>query len=173
MRLLDSEAQVLRDLLQCTLAALDATARRVAVSQSAREDGVAPLAHAGFVFEFVCQIEIAQDADHTHELTEAAGLHQSVEHAGLVANAHHHNVAATLRVGLGFDGRQYFLIVGAWRCAINELRLHGAFSGCDMALLTYAAKYLAKGHREESALCQSLHAAARSDFCAPLRTAAY
>lgn len=53
-------------------------------------------------------------------------------------------VVVTVSTGLGFDGRNYLLIVGAWACPINDLRLHSSLSGCDLAMLTYAAKYLHK-----------------------------
>ena len=50
-----------------------------------------------------------------------------------------------MAVGFGFDGGRYLLVVGAWACPINELRSHGCLlSGCDVAMLIGAAKYLHK-----------------------------
>jgi hypothetical protein len=85
-----------------------------------------------------------QSADSAHEVAQAGDVKATVDSPGFVAHADHHGVTAPLATGLGFDGRNYLLIVGAWACPINDLRLHSSLSGCDVAMLLYAAKYLHK-----------------------------
>lgn len=137
----ESDKGAVLALLKYAMKALNARAWGAALS---RKDGVAPFPHAGFVCQFILQPEVLQGADCAKEVAQAGDVETPVEGAGFVANADNHGVAATLAVGLGFDGRQYVLIVGAWVCPINDLRLHGSLSGCDLAMLTYAAKYLHK-----------------------------
>lgn len=116
-----------------------------AASQAASgKDGVAAFLHGALVFEFVNKPKALQSADSAQEVAQAGDVKAPVQGAGVVAHADDHGVAATVAAGLGFDGRQYVLIVGAWGCPINELSLHSRLSGCDIAILTYAAKYLHK-----------------------------
>ena len=138
----ESDKGAVLSLLKYAMKALGAAAWRAALS---RKDGVAPFPHVGLVCEFVVQAEGLQGADGAHEVAQASDVEAPVQGAGFVANADNHGVATTLAAGLGFDGRQYLLIVGAWACPINDLRLHSSLSGCDLAMLTYAAKYLHKG----------------------------
>lgn len=140
-RMSAADRGALRALLSYTITALHPAVLRMAASG---EDGVATFAHGGFFFEFVAQAQALQGADSAHEVAQAGDVKAPVQRPGLVADADDHGAAATLTAGLGFDGRQYLLVVGAWACPINELRLHACLSGCDVALLLYAAKYLHK-----------------------------
>ena len=128
-------------LLKYAMKSLDVATLRAALSG---KDGVAAVAHAGFVCEFIVQAEVLQGADSAHEVAQAGDVKATVDGPGFVAHTDDHGGAATVSTGLGFDGRNYLLIVGAWACPINDLRLHSSLSGCDLAMLTYAAKYLHK-----------------------------
>ena len=137
----ESDKGAVLSLLKYAMKALGAAAWRAALS---RKDGVAAVAHAGFVCEFIVQAEVLQGADSAHEVAQAGDVKATVDGPGFVAHTDDHGGAATVSTGLGFDGRNYLLIVGAWACPINDLRLHSSLSGCDLAMLTYAAKYLHK-----------------------------
>ena len=137
----ESDKGAVLSLLKYAMKALGAAAWRAALS---RKDGVAAVAHAGFVCEFIVQAEVLQGADSAHEVAQAGDVKATVDGPGFVAHTDDHGGAATVSTGLGFDGRAYLLIVGAWACPINDLRLHSSLSGCDLAMLTYAAKYLHK-----------------------------
>ena len=137
----ESDKGAVLSLLKYAMKALGAAAWRAALS---RKDGVAAVAHAGFVCEFIVQAEVLQGADSAHEVAQAGDVKATVDGPGFIAHTDDHGGAATVSTGLGFDGRNYLLIVGAWACPINDLRLHSSLSGCDLAMLTYAAKYLHK-----------------------------
>lgn len=128
--------------LKYALKALGAAALAAAIGPGASaEEGVAPFAHAAFGGQLVAQAQGLQRTDDAQKLAHAGGADAPVDRARLVAEADGHGVAARMGVGLGLDGGQYVLIVGAWRCAIDELCLHGKFSEKDVVALKYAAKY--------------------------------
>ena len=137
----ESDKGAVLSLLKYAMKSLDVAILRAALSG---KDGVAAVAHAGFVCEFIVQAEVLQGADSAHEVAQAGDVKATVDGTGFVAHTDYHGGAATVSTGLGFDGRNYLLIVGAWACPINDLRLHSSLSGCDLAMLTYAAKYLHK-----------------------------
>lgn len=137
----ESDKGAVLSLLKYAMKSLNARAVHAALS---RKDGVAPLAHAGLICEFIVKAEVMQGTDGAQEIAQAGDANASIESAGFVANANDHRGAATVAAGLAFDGRNYLLIVGAWACPVNDLRLHSFLSGCDVAMLTYAAKYLHK-----------------------------
>ncbi len=137
----ESDKGAVLSLLKYAMKSLDVATLRAALSG---KDGVAAVAHAGFVCEFIVQAEVLQGADSAHEVAQAGDVKATVDGPGFVAHTDDHGGAATVSTGLGFDGSNYLLIVGAWACPINGLRLHSSLSGCDLAMLTYAAKYLHK-----------------------------
>ena len=137
----ESDKGAMLSLLKYAMKSLDVATLRAALSG---KDGVAAVAHAGFVCEFIVQAEVLQGADSAHEVAQAGDVKATGDGPGFVAHTDDHGGAATVSTGLGFDGRNYLLIVGAWACPINDLRLHSSLSGCDLAMLTYAAKYLHK-----------------------------
>lgn len=180
MSLPDHEAQTARSMLLCAAAALGAEARGAALTASVGKDGVATFAHALAARHFIAQPQGLQRGDDAHVFAHAAGFDGAVKLARLVADAHDHGSgAATVRVGLCLDEGFYRLVVGAWSCPLDELRLHGVFSGFDEALLIYLAKYLRKVCGDQgdigdlAELCPSLHAPARNVSCAALRGAAH
>lgn len=132
---------VVSNMLRYAIKALHQDATPLATSG---KDGVAPFLHGAFVFEFVHQPKALQCADCAQEIAKAVNVETPVQGTGIVAHADDHGVATPLAAGLGFDGRQYVLIVGSWVCPINELGVHSCLSGCDIAMLTYAAKYMHK-----------------------------
>ena len=137
----ESDKGAVLSLLKYAMKSLGVATLRAALSG---KDGVAAVAHAGFVCEFVVQAEVLQGADGAHEVAQAGDMEPTVDGPGFIAHTDDHGGAATVTTGLGFDGCHYLLIVGAWACPINDLRLHSSLSGCDLAMLTYAAKYLHK-----------------------------
>ena len=138
------DARTARTMLKAVLQTLSLEVRR-AVDASGK-DGVAPVAHAFFAVEFVGQPQTLESLTRSNELAHALGAEGPVKLPAGVAHADDEFHAATtkLAVGFGFDGGCYLLVVGAWACPINDLRLHSSLSGCDLAMLTYAAKYLHK-----------------------------
>lgn len=126
------------------LHALESLNKGAAGQAASGEDGIAPFLHGAFVFEFVNKPKALQSADSAQEVAQAGDVKAPVQGAGVVAHADNHGVAATVAAGLGFNGRHYVFVVGAWGCPINELSLHSSLSGCDIAMLTYAAKYMHK-----------------------------
>ena len=141
------DARTARTMLKAVLQTLSLEVRR-AVDASGK-DGVAPVAHAFFAVEFVGQPQTLEGLTRTDELAHALGAEGPVKLPAGVAHADDEFHAATTKLavgfGFGFDGRNYLLIVGAWACPINELRSHGCLlSGCDVAMLIGAAKYLHK-----------------------------
>lgn len=137
----ESDKGAVLALLKYAMKSLNARTVHTALS---RKDGITPFAHAGLVCEFIVKAEALQGLDGAQEVAQAGDTDAPVKGAGFVANANDHRGAATVAASLGFDGRNYLLIVGAWACPINDLRLHSSLSGCDLAMLTYAAKYLHK-----------------------------
>lgn len=139
------DARTARTMLKAVLQTLSLEVRR-AVDASGK-DGVAPIAHAFFAVEFVGQPKTLEGLTRSNELAHALGAEGPVKLPAGVAHADDEFHAATtkLAVGFGFDGGRYLLVVGAWACPINELRSHGCLlSGCDVAMLIGAAKYLHK-----------------------------
>ena len=134
----ESDAGAVRAMLRYAVKAL----RPEVLALASGEDGVAAVAHGVLVFQFVPHAQALQGADSAQEIAQAGDVDAAVQHPAIVAHADHHGVAPAIAAGLGFDGRKYLLIVGAWVCPLDELRLHGSFSGCDVAMLVYAAKYL-------------------------------
>lgn len=163
------DASFLRYLLRYCLKALHAEPVAQALGAS-REDGIAPFAHAVYSVKLVQQAQALQCRSGADEFAQAIGEECPVELPALVAQADHHGHAAPaeLAVGFGLDGGDYVLIVGTWRCRLNELRVHGRFSGCDVALLNFAARYLHHGGDGCRQSCQRCHATARNVSCAPL-----
>lgn len=139
------DARTARTMLKAVLQTLSAEVRR-AVDASGK-DGVTAIPHAFFTVEFIGQPQTLEGLTRSNELAQALGTEGPVELPASVAHANDELQAATtkLAIGFGFDGGRYLLIVGAWACAINELRAHGCLlSGCDVAMLIGAAKYLHK-----------------------------
>ena len=134
------DARTARTMLKAVLQTLSLEVRR-AVDASGK-DGVAPVAHAFFAVEFVGQPKTLESLTRSNELAHALGAEGPVK---LPAGVEFHAATDILAVGFGFDGGRYLLVVGAWACPINELRAHGCLlSGCDVAMLIGAAKYLHK-----------------------------
>jgi hypothetical protein len=132
-------------MLKAALKTLSPDMRR-AIDASGK-DGVTPIAHAFFTVEFVGKPQRLEGLTRSNELAHALGAEGPVKLPAGVAHAddEFHAATAKLAVGFGFDGGRYLLVVGAWACAINELRAHGCLlSGCDVAMLVGAAKYLHK-----------------------------
>ena len=139
------DARTARTMLKAVLQTLSLEVRR-AIDASGK-DGVAPVAHAFFAVQFIGQPQALEGLTRSNELAQALGAEGPVELPAGVAHADDelHGTATKLAVGFGFDGGRYLLIVGSWACAINELRSHGCLlSGCDVAMLIGAAKYLHK-----------------------------
>lgn len=137
-RVSDTDLGTLRAMLSYTIKALNPEV----LAQASGEDGVATLAHGVLVFEFIPQAQALEGSDGAQEVAQPGDVKAPIESAGLVAHANHHGAAPAVAAGFGFDGRDYLLIVGAWSCPVHLLRLHGSLSGCDVAMLAYAAKYL-------------------------------
>lgn len=140
------DASTARTMLKAVLQTLSLEVRR-AIDASGK-DGVTPVAHAFFAVQFVGQPQTLEGLTRTDELAHALGAEGPVKLPASVAHADDelHAATAKLSVGFGFDGGRYLLVIGAWACPINELRSHGCFlSGCDVAMLIGAAKYLHKG----------------------------
>lgn len=134
-----------RTMLKAVLQTLSLEVRR-AVDASGK-DGVTPVAHAFFAVEFVGQPQTLEGLTRTDELAHALSAEGPVKLPTSVAHADDelHAATAKLAVGFGFDCGRYLLVVGAWACPIQELRSHGCLlSGCDVAMLIGAAKYLHK-----------------------------
>ncbi|MFI8615366.1 hypothetical protein ACIGHN_07645 [Acidovorax sp. NPDC077693] len=139
------DASTARTMLKAALKTLSPEVRR-AVDASGK-DGVAPFAHTFFSVQFVGQPQALEGLARTDELPHALSAEGPVKLPAGVAHADDelHAATAELAVGFGFDGGRYLLVVGAWACPINELRAHGCLlSGCDVAMLIGAAKYLHK-----------------------------
>ena len=135
-----------RTMLKAVLQTLSLDVRR-AVDASGK-DGVTPIAHPFFAVEFIGQPQTIEGLTRSDELAHALSAEGPVQLPASVAHADDelHAAAAKLVVGFGFDGGRYLLVVGAWACPINELRSHGCLlSGCDVAMLIGAAKYLHRG----------------------------
>lgn len=140
------DASTARTMLKAVLKTLSLEVRR-AVDASGK-DGVAPFAHAFFAVEFIGKPKTLESLTRTDELAHALSAEGPVNLPAGVTHADDelHAATAKLAVGFGFDGGRYLLVVGAWACPINELRAHGSLlSGCDVAMLIGAAKYLHKG----------------------------
>ncbi|MDR6152167.1 hypothetical protein QF021_000256 [Acidovorax delafieldii] len=140
------DASTARAVLKAVLQTLSLEVRR-AIDASGK-DGIAPVAHAFFAVQFVGQPQTLEGLTRTDELAHALSAEGPVKLPAGVAHADDelHPATAELAVGFGFDGGRYLLVVGAWACPINELRAHGCLlSGCDVAMLIGAAKYLHKG----------------------------
>lgn len=167
------DAAAARYLLKYVIAGLGAEAAAAALQATSPKDGIAPFAHTVFTRQFIREAQAFQRSRQCHELFWPDGLEGPIELPALVANADDHGVPLAIVAGFAFGGGQYLLVIGAWCCPLNELRLHGLFSGCDVALLNYAARYLHKAGGDVSELCLQPHATARSSFCAPLRAAAH
>jgi len=139
------DAITARTILKAVLLTLSTAVRR-AVDASGK-DGVTPVAHTFFAVEFIGQTLTLEGFARTDELAHALGTEGPVELPACVAHAddEFHATTSKLAVGFGFDGGRYLLVIGAWACPINELRTHGCLlSGCDVAMLIGAAKYLHK-----------------------------
>lgn len=139
------DAGTARTMLKAVLKTLSLEVRR-AIDASGK-DGVAAVAHAYYAVEFVGQAQPLEGLASSHELAHALRDETTVNLPAGIAHADDEINGATskLVVGFGFDGGRYLLVVGAWACAINELRSHGCLlSGCDVAMLVGAAKYLRK-----------------------------
>lgn len=169
MSLIESDAQTACAMLRQAAQALGPAARRAALAPSAGKDGIAPFTHTQGVLQLVAQPQGLQTACHADELAHARGFDGAVQLPGLVADAHHHGLPTIVCIGFGVHEGRYLLIVGAWCCPLHELRSHGDFSGCDVALLVYAAKYLHKAGRDMDELCLSSHTSARNDSCGAMR----
>lgn len=141
----EQDASTARTILKAALKALSIEVRR-AIDASGK-DGVAAVAHPYFAVEFVGQTQPLESLAGTHELAHALRDEGTVQLPAGIAHADDeiNGTTSKLVVGFGFDGGRYLLVVGAWACPINELRAHGCLlSGCDVAMLVGAAKYLHK-----------------------------
>lgn len=109
------------------------------------EDGVAAIAHGGFVLKFVHQVKALQGADNAHEVGQAGHLDGAVNLPSSVAHADGHDIAAKIRVGVFFDGDQYLVVHGQRLYALDELGGQDGFlSDADLAGLRAALRYLRK-----------------------------
>ena len=107
------------------------------------ENCVTAFTHAGGVGKLIGQAQVLQGADNSHEFTHADSLNPSVDLAGFVTDADGHCVATAI-AGVFCRGGEYFVIVGARFFPINQLRVHGVLSGCDVGEFAYVLKYLRK-----------------------------
>ncbi len=141
----EQDASTARTMLKAVLKTLSPEVRR-AIDASGK-DGVAAVAHPYYAVEFVLQAQSLEGLASAHEFAHALRDETTVNLPAGIAHANDEINGATtkLAVGFGFDGGRYLLVVGAWACAINELRAHGCLlSGCDVAMLIGAAKHLHK-----------------------------
>ena len=137
------DASTARAMLKAVLKTLSPDVRRDI--DASGKDGVAAVAHPYFAVEFVGKSETLEGLASAHELAHALRDEGAVQLPAGIAHADDEINGATskLAVGFGFDSGRYLLVVGAWACPINELRAHGCLlSGCDVAMLVGAAKYL-------------------------------
>lgn len=137
-----------------------------AAAGNSGKDGVTAFAHSDCIHKLIPQFEVFEDGDGIHELAHSGGNEVAVDLPCLIANSNDHVVSpsAPFIVGFGFDLGHYVLIVGAWNCTLNELRLHSSLSDFDVALLRFAARQLHKPScAEQSAEQLSLIAKAVAD----------
>lgn len=127
---------------------LPETTRQQALAPSAK-DGVEPIARLRFLREFIAQPQPLKGAGDAHQLAQPEGFNHAVNLPGFVADADAHDAAACIHVGFGLDGCQYFVVIGAWSCAINELGVHVDLSDVEKQRLMYAAKYWHKASRAD------------------------
>lgn len=78
-----------------------------------------------------------------HGFTSAIGLDGSIDPAVRRADANKSGLpAARVRVECGLDRGEHLLVVGGYRYAFNELRVHGFLSESDVQILGYAISSL-------------------------------
>lgn len=111
---------------------------------SGAKNGIAPVTHIAQVFKFVHHAEVIENADSGHEVGQTVSLDSAVNLKSFIANTDNHAVSAQGTVGILCQGGEYFVVVGERAFALDDLRVHGVLSGCDVAELGYILKYLRK-----------------------------
>ncbi|MGD9760526.1 MAG: hypothetical protein AB7U71_23785 [Comamonas sp.] len=142
---LQEDSSVLHYMFKYVLRSLHPDVLGAAAGNSGK-DGVAAFAHSDRIHKLILQLEVFEDRDGIHELTHPGSNEVAVDLPCLIANPNDHVVstASPFIVGFGFDLGHYVLIVGAWNCTLNELRLHSSLSDFDVELLRFAARQLHK-----------------------------
>ena len=103
---------------------------------------VAAVPHEVFMLQLVDHRKVFENTDDSHKAGEPVSVNGTVDLSGVIADADSHSVAAEISIGLILKGKKYFVVVGERAYALDDLRVHGVLSGCDVAEMEYTLKYL-------------------------------
>lgn len=111
---------------------------------SERENRIAALGHPLGLLEFVAQSERFKSDRGAPEVLPSVNQRGAVNLTGIVSDAETEPVSTAGAIGFIEKGGEYFAIVGERVFSLDDLRLHGILSGCDVAEFKYSLKYLTK-----------------------------